>query len=71
MTTLCQRLCLVALKNKEDKIRITKNKSKLTGTTMYTDSDYTLKEHQIQRNIRKRLWKKSKNEVTLWLDIRK
>lgn len=57
VTTLGQRICLVELENKEDKIRIMKNKSKLrklTGKTIYIDNDYTLKEQQIQKNIRGR-----------------
>ena len=57
VTTLGQRVRLAELENKEDKIRIMKNKSKLrklTGMTIYIDNDYTLKEQQIQKNIRKR-----------------
>ena len=61
VTILDQRICLIELENKEDKIRIMKNKSKLrklTGKTIYIhiyiDNDYTVKEQQIQRNIRKR-----------------
>ena len=56
MTILSQRICLVELENKEDKIRIVKNKNKLrklTGKMIYIDNDYTVKEQQIQRNIRK------------------
>ena len=51
VTTLGQRICLAELENKEDKIRIMKNKSKLKkliGMTMYFDNHYiiynTLKE---------------------------
>ena len=55
-TRLGQRICLVALKNKEE-IRIMKRKRKLeelTRETIYSDNNYTLKEQQIQRNVRKR-----------------
>ena len=47
VTTLGQRICLVELENKEDKIKIMKNKSKLkklTSETIYIDIDNTLKE---------------------------
>ena len=47
---------MVELKNKEDKIRFMKNKSKLrklTVETIYIDNYWILKEKQIQRNIKK------------------
>ena len=52
-----QRICLVELENKEDKIRIMKVKNKLrklSGKTIYVDNDYPVKKQQVQRNIRKR-----------------
>ena len=57
VTTLDQRVTLIELENKEDKIIIMKNKSKLgklTGNTIYIDNGYTLKEQQTQKNISKR-----------------
>ena len=57
---------MVALDDNEDMIRIMKNKStlrKLVRETIYTDNDYTLKEQQILRNIRKRSVEENKKEV--------
>ena len=57
VTTLGQRIYLVALENKEHNIRIMKNKSKLgklTREMICIDNNYTSKEH-IQKNVRKRV----------------
>lgn len=52
-----QQVCLVALNNMEDKIKVMENKSKLRkmeNDRIYINNDLTKKERDIQKSIRKR-----------------
>ena len=66
-TTLGQGIYLATLKNTEDKIRITKSKSKLKKMTwerIYIDNDRTFKEQQILKSIREKTAEKGREEAT-------
>ena len=73
VTTSKQRICLIASENKEDEIRIIKNKSKLRKLTremMYIDNDYTLKE-QTKRSTRSRVVEERQRGIQVKVGYRK
>lgn len=62
-TRLGHKTCLVSLENKNDKIKVMENKSKLRNMKdkIYINNDLTVVERNIQRNIRQRAEDEKKN----------